>query len=366
MATPNRLLQVLTGLSRDRTISIVVACRNEAKYIQRFMKSLLAQDFAGYDWEAVIADGASNDGTRGLLTEIAASNPQIIVIDNPGKIASSGLNAAIRAASGEVVLRMDAHTEYAVDYVRKCVEILDATGASNVGGPARTRAEGVCARAIQAAYHSKFSSGGARFHDDSFTGYVDTVPYGCWRKDTLERLGLFDESLVRNQDDELNLRILRNGGKIWQSSEIVSWYSPRNTLLSLFGQYFQYGFWKVPVICKYKSPASWRHLVPGVFVLANLTLLCMLLGSAVFGHPTVKRIMLELELVLLCGYMIGCVVAACFSAKRFGWQLFRYLPSTFAVFHCSYGLGFLSGFAYLLFAKPGPKASEGIFDTMTR
>jgi hypothetical protein len=246
------------------------------------------------------------------------------------------------------------------------VETLEKTGASNVGGPARTKAKGVRAQAIQAAYHSRFSSGGARFHDDKFNGYVDTVPYGCWRKETLERLGLFDEQLVRNQDDELSLRITRAGGKIWQSSEIVSWYAPRPTLLLLFRQYFQYGFWKVPVIRKHKIPGSWRHLIPGSFVLTNIVLLSALLGSSLFGSRLLTRAIFQRETFILMTYTLGCLIAAFFSARRFGWRLFRYLPFTFVVFHFSYGLGFLSGLLYAPFARSSRRQLGNLFDGITR
>jgi succinoglycan biosynthesis protein ExoA len=195
-------------------ISIVVACRNEAAHITAFLDSLMAQEMRGAAWEAVIADGMSDDGTFEILTRYAELHPNLRVIRNPGRIVSTGLNAAIRAARGSVILRMDAHTRFASDYCIRCVETLEATGADNVGGPARTEARGLRARAIAAAYHSPFSTGGARFHDVHYEGWVDTVPYGCWRKDTLLRLDLFDEALVRNQDDELNLRLMRAGGKI--------------------------------------------------------------------------------------------------------------------------------------------------------
>ena len=212
---------------------------------------------------------------------------------------------------------MDTHTEYATDYVRKCVRTLETTKACNVGGPARTKADGLCPRAIQAAYHSRFSSGGARFHDEHYSGYVDTVPYGCWRKETLIRLGLFDEQLVRNQDDELNLRLIRDGGKIWQASDIVSWYHPRSTLSSLFRQYFQYGFWKVLVIRKHRLPASWRHLIPGIFMFVNIMLF---LAAVATFRPLERSLALATTIILwasspiiLCFCVFG--LSSIFSAE---------------------------------------------------
>lgn len=347
-------------------ISLVVACRNEAKHIRLFLDSLLAQDMEGFDWQIVVADGASNDGTREVLREYANGNPRITVIDNPAKIVSSGLNSAIRAARGSIILRMDAHTEYAPNYVKKCVDVLQKTDADNVGGPARTKAEGLRPRAIEAAYHSRFSTGGARFHDDNHSGFVDTVPYGCWRKETLLRLGLFDEDLVRNQDDELNLRLTRSGGKIWQSAEIVSWYRPRTSLSALFRQYFQYGFWKVRVIRKHRIPGSWRHLIPGLFVAVNLLLLLISASAAIAGSPAIARTALFAWIALAAAYSAACLIASIIAARQCGWSLFFYLPVTFAVFHFSYGLGFLMGSVYWTFARTSQSRLGDFFVGVTR
>jgi succinoglycan biosynthesis protein ExoA len=334
-----------------KNVSIVVACRNESRHIRAFIQSFLGQDFDGFGYEIIIADGASDDGTREILSELEREEPHVVVIDNPLRTVSAGLNAAIRASRGAIILRMDAHTEYARDYVRKCVKALESSGADNVGGPARTKAEGLLPRAIQAAYHSRFSTGGARFHDEAYSGYVDTVTYGCWRKETLLALGLFDEQLVRNQDDELNLRLTRAGGKIWQDADIVSWYRPRTTLSALFRQYFQYGFWKVRVIRKHKIPGSWRHLIPGLFVLANLVLFLAAVFTAMAGSRALFREALTGWAVLVGTYGLACMIASCIGARKNGWDLFAWLPVTFAVFHVSYGMGFLIGSIYWTFAR---------------
>jgi GT2 family glycosyltransferase len=352
--------------SEEVRISIVVACRNERAHIRAFLDSLLAQDTGGMGWEAIIADGMSDDGTRELLEEYCAGRPQIRVIDNPGRIVSTGLNAAIRAARGEIVLRMDVHTVYAPDYCRKCVETLEETGADNAGGPARTRAQGVRARAIAAAYHSRFSTGGARFHDEDYEGWADTVPFGCWRKTTLERLGLFDESLVRNQDDELNLRLLRAGGRIWQNPAIRCWYSPRATLGGLFRQYMQYGFWKVPVIRKHRLPGSWRHLVPVAFVTGNVALLAAMAIAAASGAREWFEGVAAVWLALAAAYAAAIAAASVAAARGRGWRILPYLPAAFAAFHVSYGLGFAAGLLRFA-ARPGqPLVAESAFTRITR
>ena len=347
-------------------ISIIVACRNEAGHIEEFLESLLNQDMNGMSWEAIIADGMSDDGTWPILKNYAARHPEIRLTSNPGRIASTGLNSAIRSSRGEYVLRMDAHTCYAQDYCRRSVEALERTGADNAGGPARTQAFSWRARAVAVAYHSPFSTGGARFHDPNYEGPVDTVTYGCWRKSTLERLGLFDESLVRNQDDELNLRLVRQGGTIWQDPAIVSWYKPRATLSGLFRQYAQYGFWKVAVIRKHRMPGSWRHLVPAVFIIANLLLLLIPALCALAGAQRPVQALLDLWLTLLVCYA-ACLVLASLAAVRLrDWTILPYLPIVFVTYHVSYGLGFLAGL-FRFFLRPDHAIGMGsAFSRITR
>jgi len=338
----------------------------------------------------VVADGMSDDGTREILQRMADGSqkpevrsqrsevcrqssdlrspisdlpaasqpPRLRLIDNPGRIVPTGLNAAIRAARGDIIIRMDAHTEYGPDYVRQCVAVLQETAADNVGGPARTKAETYMQKAVAAAYHSPFAVGGARFHNVDYEGPVDTVTYGCWRKEAFERFGYFDEELVRNQDDEHNLRIIRGGGQIWQSPRIKSWYRPRGTLGALFCQYMQYGYWKVRVIQKHKLPASWRHLVPGAFVLILMLLalgsLLLPLASWLFSlgssGPAVRgpvvpwsRASLVALLLALSSYLIAVSMTSVHTAWKSEWRLLPALPLVFPCYHFGYGWGFLRG-----------------------
>jgi len=347
-------------------VSIITACCNEIKHIREFLDSVLSQDMEGISWEVIIADGMSDDGTRDVIEEYSRRTPQLRVITNSGHIVSTGLNAAIRAARGDIIIRMDAHTFFGTDYCRRCVETLEHTGADNVGGPARTRADGIRAQAVAAAYHSSFSTGGARFHDVDYEGWVDTVPYGCWYKSTLERIGMFDEALVRNQDDELNLRLIRAGGKIWQSPKIVSWYSPRPHLSSLFRQYFQYGFWKVAVIRKHHIPGSWRHVVPIGFVLANILLLSGIVMTKASGAEQWFRRSAALWLVMTAAYVVATLTASVITARRSRWANLPYLPVVFATYHFSYGLGFLLGLRWY-FSNPAPALySPSVFTRISR
>jgi succinoglycan biosynthesis protein ExoA len=333
-------------------VSIITACRNEIRHLGRFMDSVLEQELETGSWEAIVADGMSDDGTWEALQEYASRDSHLRVIRNPGRIVSTGLNAAIRSARGRVIIRMDAHTTYDSSYCQKCVSELERTGADNVGGPIRTHAVGLRARAIEAAYKSGFSSGSGISRNVNYEGWVDTVVYGCWRKETLERLAFFDETLVRNQDDELNFRLLRGGGKIWQSPCIISSYSPRSSISKLFRQYFQYGFWKVAVICKHRLLASWRHIVPILFIGLTTLLIASVPVCVLVGATQLGRILGLAALVLVTGYISLNLLASFTAARRHGWSILPWLPLVFATLHWAWGLGFLTGTVRLL-AQPG-------------
>jgi succinoglycan biosynthesis protein ExoA len=347
------------------SVSIIVPCRNEIQAIDSFLSSLLRQDLQGLDWEVLIADGMSDDGTREKLEKFGEENPRIRLIHNPSRIVSTGLNAAIRAARGDIVIRMDVHTEYQSDYIRRSVEVLEETGAENVGGACIARGRGYVGRAIAVAFQSSFAVGGARWHQPNHEGPVDTVHLGCWRHDVFRRIGLFDETLVRNQDDEWNLRLVRRGGRIWQSPQIVSWYHPRASLWALFRQYSQYGFWKVAVIKKHRLPASWRHMVPGAFVIANLFFLAALLLTNRVGHGPLS-LLRTLGAGMDIVYALAIIVAAFAAARRSDWKLLVALPPVFLTYHLAYGFGFLAGILYFCFKPRNVSPRDGVFATLTR
>ena len=317
-------------------VSIVVPCRNEGDHVDKALKSILAQEQPAGDFEVIVADGMSNDGTREIVLRQALRDSRIRMIDNQGGIVSTGLNAAIREAQGSIIIRMDAHTSYATDYVRRCVEVLKETGADNVGGPWVACGKGKVGKAIAAAFQSPFSCGGARGHDPNYSGPVDTVYLGCWRREIFDRIGLFDEDLVRNQDDEFNLRIVRSGGRIWQSTKIRSCYWPRESLGYLFAQYLQYGYWKACILRKHHLPASFRHVVPAGFVSA----LALLPVLSIFWPPAVW-----LWVNLLGLYVTVSILLSLLTASANGWKLFHLLPPIFWAFHIAYGWGFLRGVA---------------------
>ncbi|HLH57167.1 MAG TPA: glycosyltransferase family 2 protein [Verrucomicrobiae bacterium] len=329
-------------------VSLVVPCRNEVVHIEACVRSLLAQQSPPGGFEVIISDGQSNDGTREILRKISETDSRLRVIDNPRRITPCGMNCGILAARGRWVAIMGSHNHYAPDYVVRCLEAAEATGADNIGGAMFTEAKGSVQRAIAAAHHSPFAVGGARWHNPDYEGPADTVFGGFYRRDVFDRIGLFDEELVRNQDDELNLRLTRAGGKIWQSPKVKSWYQPRASLGALWKQYKQYGYWKVRVIQKHRIPASWRHLVPGAFVLSQGLLACgCLLGLILRSVSSSAGLVWVSCAAVLCFslalYCTAVLAASLITAAKNGWKLLPLLPPVFFCYHWGYGYGFLRG-----------------------
>jgi glycosyltransferase involved in cell wall biosynthesis len=350
----NSPTEPMSACSNEPAVSVIVPCRNEKDHIENCVLSILAQHAPAGGFEVIVADGLSDDGTREVLEKLASLDDRVRIIDNLERTTAHGMNAGIREARGRYIAIMGAHNEYARDYLRTSLEVLQTTGADNVGGSMICRGESRLQHAIAAAHHSPFSVGGARWHDTGYEGPADTVFGGFYRREVFERIGLFDESLIRNQDDELNLRLTRTGGKIWHSPKIKSWYRPRTNLTALFRQYLQYGYWKVRVMQKHRRPASVRHLVPGAFLLAVAVL--------PFLSPLYPLILL-LWLGVLGSYVICNLIASLVTARRHGWECLASLPLVFTCYHVGYGLGFVRGVLDFIILRRVP---SNVFHSLTR
>ena len=348
-------------------VSVVIPCRNERRHICEFLDSLMNQSLdRNWEVEILVADGMSDDGTREALADYMVKAPSVRTIDNPGRIVSTGLNAAIAASTGDIIVRMDAHTIYARDYIRQCVKLLQESGADNVGGPWVAVGKGSMGRAIAAAFQTRFCSGGGKSHNPSYEGEVDTVYLGCWRRDAFQRFGLFDPELVRNQDDEFNFRIRRGGGKILQSPKIQSSYTPRSSIRALFRQYLQYGFWKVFVMRKHGGVASWRHLVPVIFV-SSILLELMLLGlSTVLDWTSLAILTGSVLFIELLVYALACVATAAPFFDSLEMPAVIAIPVVIAVHHVAYGLGFLMGLLQPVTTGTERQQAAGFFTALTR
>lgn len=322
-------------------VSVVVPCRNEVAHLPGFLAGVFGQQLPAGVWlEVIVADGESDDGSRALLDDFQARETRLKVVANPQRFVSAGLNRAIAMARGDIIVRMDVHTEYASDYAAQCVRALQETGATCVGGPWRPEGDSAIAR----AFESRFGSGGAASRRVDYSGEVDTVYLGAWRREDLLRLGGFDEALVRNQDDELNLRIVRSGGRVWQSAGIRSRYAPRNSFAALFRQFYQYGYWKVPVIRKHRLPAAPRHLVPFAFV----AVLVVLALAGLAWRPA---------WALLGGVVALYAAAALVNAWAISPRQAPTIAWAFACMHLGYGLGFGRALLDAFVLRRGPGAA---------
>ncbi|HYD50944.1 MAG TPA: glycosyltransferase family 2 protein [Terriglobales bacterium] len=311
-------------------ISVIVPMRNEAGHIGRCVRSILEQDYPADRMEVLVVDGESDDNSR---EEAAACGPQVRVLNNPGRIVPTAMNIGIRAARGEIIMRVDAHTTLSPDYARIGVETLRRTGADNVGGPMHAIGGGRAANAVAAAMGSRFGIG-AYFHFGTEEREVDTVYMGMFPRRIFERIGLFDEELVRNQDDELNYRLRKSGGRIVLTPLMRSRYQNRTSFRKLARQFYQYGVWKVRVLQKHPRQMSPRQFVPPVFVATVLL-------SALFG--LVYSPFAWLCLAVLGAYVLALSAASAITAQRAGWDLFFPILLSFVIMHVSWGTGFLVG-----------------------
>ncbi len=311
--------------------------RNEAGYIERSLGSVLAQDYPLEQMEIIVADGMSTDQTRALIAGFQTRFPRLKVIDNPGKIAPTGLNRAIAQASGDIIVRVDGHCEIAPDYLRRCVHYLQSGAADGVGGPIETIGETLSARVIATAMSSAFGVGGSAFRTiKDQTMLTDTVAFPAYTRTIIERAGPYDEELVRNQDDEYNYRLRKLGAKILLAADVQSRYYSRSTFRKVFKQYYQYGYWKVRVLQKHPRQMSLRQFVPPAFVAA---LLVGLLAASFLPQGAWL-----LAGILGC-YLLANLLASARSASKsdaFGSHLLL-LPIVYTALHISYGLGFLVG-----------------------
>jgi len=332
--------------------SVVIPCFNEEHYIEKCVMSCLnqIQDQFVFEVEVLVVDGISTDGTREIVRALSQKHSQVKLIDNPDKITPIALNKGIKAASGEVVMILGAHAELTPRYVEETLRAMrEHPDAGCVGGIIESEFADDVAQAIGLAQTASFGVGNAYFRTGQKSGYVDTVAFGAYKKEVFEKVGYFDEELVRNQDDEMNYRLTKNGIPIYLDLAIVSKYYVRASLSKLYKQYEQYGFWKVYANKKHKAITTLRQLVPFFFVLF------------VFSAPLLALI----HLALLLGYgAIWCVyfALAFYSAYAPGRSAstISTMIRAFLILHYSYGWGYLKGIFYFIILGKRPPSNAAI------
>lgn len=329
-------------------VSVVMPVRNEAGFIERNLEAVLAQDYPSDRIEIVVADGRSEDGTPEIVRRViertrrgapragahAPASP-IVLVDNPERIMPAGTNAAIRQARGEILVLLGGHAELPSDYLRTCVRCLLDTGADCAGGAMISVGEGYVGQAIAAAMSSPFGIGNSGFRTarpDPAPVPTDTVPFGAYRREVFERVGLFNPGMVRHQDYEFNYRLRRAGGRILLLPTLRAVYHVRSTLSGLWRQYWQYGIWKGRFARRFPDSLRLRHLAPAGLALALLALALALLAPL---GPALRAAFSVLAALYLGFLLIGLASFAISGRARF----LPVLPLVLPCLHLSYGLG---------------------------
>jgi glycosyltransferase involved in cell wall biosynthesis len=316
-------------------ISILIPIRNEANYISRCLQAISLQDYPSELIEILITDGMSSDGTRTIITDWMKRDPRVRLFDNPRVIVPTGMNILIPQAKGEILIRVDGHCVIAPDYASNCVRHLQQDGVDGVGGPMRSIGEDLISQVIALAMSSKFGVGNSSFRTETGqTKLADTVPFPAYTREIIQKVGLYDEELVRNQDDEYNYRIREAGGKIFLADDVRSDYYSRGSFQKLWKQYFQYGYWKVRVLQKHPKQMSLRQFVPLSFVLALLLTLILTVTTS-WGWISL--------IGLVCMYLFANLTASILTVSGQNTKKLLLLPIAFTIIHFSYGLGFLVG-----------------------
>ena len=312
-------------------VTVVIPMRNEERLLAKCLDSVLANEYPRDRLEILVIDGMSVDGSRRIAEDYARRHPCIRLLENPQQIQAAALNIGIREAGGDIVIRMDAHTTYAQDYIRECVTALQRTGAVNVGGALRAVGTDYLSNTIAIGVTSPFGTGDARFRYSEQEEWVDTVYLGAWYKRTLEDVGGFDEAWRVNEDYQLNYRLRLAGGKILLSPKIRCEYYVRGSLSGLVRQYFLDGFWKVKTLTAYPDSLRWRQFAPPCFVLAIAVSLVVL------------PFWWKVGLIVPGLYLAANFTASFQAAGRRGLNYLPFLPIVFAAIHLSWGVGFWAG-----------------------
>ncbi|MGH7272816.1 MAG: glycosyltransferase family 2 protein [Polyangiaceae bacterium] len=313
----------------SKLVTVVIPCRDEETYIEACIRGVQAQVWPHDAIEILVADGMSVDATREILARLAAEDPRIHLLDNAAHIQAAGLNECIRVAKGDVIVRMDVHADYAHDFVERCVAALDRTGADNVGGAARPRASTFFQRCVAAALQSPLGIGGSQFRKSDAEGFVETVWPGAFRRGVFDRVGLFDEGAVTNEDAELNQRILEAGGRIYMSRDIVAHYVPRGSMRTLARQYFKYGKGRARTLLKHGRLPSLRPAIPFLGLLGEALIL--------IAAPW------EIGGLSITAYVLATGAEAVRVGRAEGVVAIPVVWAIFPVLHASHGAGFAAG-----------------------
>lgn len=318
-------------------VSVIVPCYNEQSTIRLLLTALYEQTFPRAEMEVILADGMSTDGTRAEISAFQKDFPDldVRVVDNTLRNIPSGVNRAIEAACGEIILRSDAHSKPYPDYVENSVKALEAGCGDNVGGvwEIHPGAQTWTAESIAAAAAHKLGVGDAMYRLAAQASEVDTVPFGSFRRSLIEKIGPYNESLLTNEDYEFNARIRKSGGRVWLDPSIRSIYFARSTFMELMRQYWRYGYWKWRMLRHFPDTLRWRQALPPLFVLSLIGLALISALVPIVSWLLIAEIALYFFVLLIAGIHASL-------KQRKPYLLFG-LPLAISVMHTSWGSGFL-------------------------
>jgi succinoglycan biosynthesis protein ExoA len=320
-------------------VSVIVPCFNEQETILQLLEAVLNQSYPLNEIEVIIADGLSTDHTRDLISAFQDTHPNftIRIIDNKKRIIPSGLNRAIEAAQGEYILRMDAHSIPDRDYIKFCINGLEKELGDNIGGIWKIQpgAKNWIAKAIAVAASHPLGVGDALYRIGGKAQEVDTVPFGAFRRELINKIGMFDETLITNEDYEFNTRVRQSGGKVWLDPSIRSVYFARSSIKELAHQYWRYGYWKAQMLRKYPKTLRWRQVIPPLFVLALISLGLLSLIWYFASLLLVIIVLLYTTVIIILGFKMSI------NHKDFSMTIG--VPFAIVTIHLSYGSALLWG-----------------------
>ncbi len=327
-------------------ISVICPIYNEEKYIAKCIDSILKQDYPHDEMEILFVDGMSQDNTRAIIYEYVKKHNIIRLLNNPKKIVPCAMNIGIRKSHGDIIIRIDAHATYATNYISSLIRNLKKLNCENIGAPCVTDVINKTKKslAIKEVLSNRFGVGNSKFRIGvNKLIETDTVPFGCWPKETFARFGLFDERLKRNQDIELNKRIIKGGGHIFITPETSSIYYAREDFYALAKNNYNNGKWNILTVYYTNSfrSLSLRHFIPLLFL---LSITIPLILSPIYWPLAL------LSLISLTAYItLICIISLKISiAKKCS---FYYLHMAFTVLHISYGWGSFCGIIKTIYKK---------------
>ncbi len=336
---PQTQLTALPPLPEQPGVSYVMPVLNEEEYLERAVRTILAQDYAG-EKEIVLALGPSTDRSDEIAATLAAADSRVQLVENPGRDIPIGLNLAIAASRHPVVVRVDAHSELTPDYTRSGIAALRRESAVNVGGIMRAEGRTPVQRAIASAYNSPFGLGGGAYHGDGTAEPAESAYLGIFRREAIDAVGGYDPTIRRGEDWELNLRIRRAGGLVWFEPALRVTYWPRASLGDLARQFFATGAWRAVLVRRYRGANPWRFFVPGALVSA---LVLSLIVFALQLSGVVPWAWWSLVHLAPAGYAAGIAFASA-RLPGLGALSERVLGAAALVtMHCAWGAGFLFG-----------------------